>query len=109
MEIGLTQQMTWVYVIDNDSLATQQFGQREVIRTLFSTFLQAIKDSEWRILPPAYQHIRDDAKEGAAGSKENIVRSVADMIAEMTDEQALRVFQRISGHVPGSVRDLLLR
>ncbi len=110
MEIGLTQQLTWFYVIDSDALATQQYGQREVIRTLFTTYRQAIRDRDLRVLPPAYQgQIREEARDGGPCAEGNIVRSVADMIAEMTDEQALRIYQRVTGHLPGSVRDLVSR
>jgi hypothetical protein len=91
-------------------VAVPTFYPPAAIRTLFTTFRQAIQERDWRILPPAYQtQIRDAAAGGGPSAEGQIVRSVADMIAEMTDEQAVRVFQRVTGHVPGSVRDLLLR
>jgi dGTPase len=99
-----------ISAFDSDSLATQQHGQREAIRTLLTAYRQAVKDRGWGILPSAYQHqIRDEARAGGKAANANITRCVADMIAAMTDEQALRVYHRLTGHIPGSVRDGLFR
>ena len=35
MEVTMLKELTWVYVINNPGLATQQFGQRKVVSTLF--------------------------------------------------------------------------
>ena len=43
-EIDLLKQLTWYYVIKNPALASQQAGQRKIIRDLFAEFRKAATD-----------------------------------------------------------------
>jgi dGTPase len=48
-EIAMLKELVWVYVIHNPALATQQVGQREVIRSLFERFYRAaVRDTNGR-------------------------------------------------------------
>jgi len=40
-EVTMLKELTWFYVINNPSLATQQHGQRKIVKTLFNTFVEA--------------------------------------------------------------------
>ncbi len=109
-EIELVKHLTRYYVIDSASLASQQHGQRRVIRTLFKSYLRAAEAREWRILPAAYREQIRAAGEGTSETgPQEIVRLIADMIAEMTDHQALSLYHRMTGHVSGSVLDPIIR
>lgn len=110
LEIELVKQLTWYYVIDSAALAAQQRGQRMIIRTLFSTYYQAARNKDWRMLPAGYrEEIRQAASDKTGDAHNNVVRLIADMVAEMTDQQALSLFHRLTGHLPGSVLDPILR
>ena len=37
----MLKELTWYYVINNPSLATQQRGQRRIIGSMFATFVEA--------------------------------------------------------------------
>src|SRR5207248_572044 len=51
-EVRMLKQLTWNYVINNPALATQQYGQRRIIRDLFNIFREvAGKEEYWHVLP----------------------------------------------------------
>ena len=52
LELKMLKELTWTYVIRNPRLATQQHGQRRVIRELFQYFLEAAKDAPSRTIFP---------------------------------------------------------
>jgi dGTPase len=109
-EIELVKHLTRYYVIDSASLASQQHGQRRVIRTLFKSYLGAAEEREWRMLPAAYrEQIRMAGTVTSEAAHQEIVRLIADMIAEMTDYQALNLHHRMTGQVSGSVLDPIIR
>jgi dGTPase len=96
-EVEILKELTWQYVIDDPSLATQQYGYRKVIRDMFEIFLQATKTQrDWVMFPIGVREQLDRAKEQPP-------RIVADFIASMTEQQALEMYQRIAGISFGSV------
>jgi dGTPase len=108
--IALLKELTWCYVINNPASAALQHGQRQAIRTLFAVFDEAAETKNWPLFPPFF---RDDAEDLARTSDgpipvPNRVRLVADTIASMTDTQAMRMYQRLSGLSQGSVLDPIL-
>lgn len=111
-EIDLLKQLTWHYVIRNPALATQQAGQRKLIRDLFDTFLvAAIKDQD-EVFPTVFadrlRAVRTDKKMDDKTKERAITRLVVDLIASMTEDQALRIHHKLMGVTPGSVMDQLL-
>ena len=46
-EITLWKELTWIYVIENPALVTQQEGQRRVIRDLFNIYQEAAQAKKW--------------------------------------------------------------
>lgn len=105
-EIELAKQLTRYYVINAPALATQQWGQVEIIETLFETYDEALKATppELRIIPATF---RDQATAWSRGDRGegDRVRLVVDIIASMTDYQALCMYQRVTGQAPGTVFD----
>ena len=78
IETKLLKQLTWHYVIENPSLAIQQFGFKKVIKDLFQVYNDEKND---RLVPPLLWFTRDDSASQA--------RIAADIISSMTDSQAL--------------------
>ncbi|HXN99521.1 MAG TPA: dNTP triphosphohydrolase [Candidatus Acidoferrales bacterium] len=107
-EIAILKQLTWLYVIEAPSLSLQQHSQRQIIGYLYRVFMQETRQSPSRLLPPYYRERLQDvlAKEG--GKDLGRKRIVADLIAGMTEDQAVAVYQRLNGIVVGSGLDNLL-
>ena len=103
-ELFTFKQLTWYYVIKDNSLASQQFGQREIVRHVFETFNRAAQENQSDISPPAY---RDKVIPDA--SEEERIRLVTDLIAGMTENQAISMVQRLSGLRLGTVMDRIFR
>ena len=100
-EVTILKQLTWQYVISRPALATQQYGQRRVIRFLFRTFERATRPGGDRnLLPESYREELDDAR-----TEEERIRLVVDLIASMTEQQALDMYRRLTGINLGSVLD----
>jgi deoxyguanosinetriphosphate triphosphohydrolase, putative len=104
MEVIMLKALTWHYVIDNASLATHQYGQRQVIRYLFGTFLDAtVSPRDMWLLPPAYQELAKEATDDHAR-----VRLVIDLVASMTEPQAVEMYHRLTGTALGSALDAVV-
>lgn len=107
-EVNLLKELTWVYVIRNPALATQQWGQQRLITWLFDTFREAAAEKEPNIFPLSTRDqilkLRADGREDDRSQ----ARLVIDLIASMTEVQALETYQKLTGLMPGSGLDLLL-
>jgi dGTPase len=95
--VAWLKQLTWHYVIDDDSLAVQQEGQRHMIRKLFEIFA----DAEEKLYPPLF---REAASNTSKGTKERS-RVVLDFISGLTEQQAISIYQRLTGASLGSIFD----
>lgn len=112
VQMRFLQNLVWRYVITNPRLGTQQEGQRRIIRTLFSTYLEAIEagNDGKPLIPPAYEQAaaeiqslrpKSRARRGAE------TRLAIDIVASFTDNQATILYRRLTGVAGGSVTDLL--
>jgi dGTPase len=104
----ILKQLLWEFVIGHPRMATHQMGQARVIRELFEIHVAAIgfdpdtgsaddKKAHLDIFPP---DLRTLLKRSSPGSAEQL-RLVADRIAGMTDDYAMRLYGRLTGSVPG--------
>jgi dGTPase len=112
MEVAMLKQLTWQYVIYNPALAAQQYGYRRVIRELFEIFMDAAADPGMRnLLPVRCQEWlrRDDERADFESDDQFAARAVADLIASMTEQEALGMHRRLTGASPGSVTDIVVR
>lgn len=110
VELGVFKRLTWVYVIENPSLATQQAGQERVVQELFEAFRKSANKSK-TLLPPSMRELLEGLllEAGEAGREETCCRVAADCLCRMTDDEALKLYGRITGHAPGSILDGLIR
>jgi len=111
-QIDLLKQLTWYYVIRNPALATQQAGQRQLIRDLFRIFREAAAEDRRELFPSVFAdrllNIREETGKDDAAKERLMTRLVVDLVASMTEDQALRIHHKLTGVAPGSVMDQLL-
>jgi dGTPase len=104
IQVRILKALTWFYVIYNPALATQQFGQRRLIRELFDIFGNAASANEERdrnIIPFAFRdEIYENKKDSAA-----LTRIVTDMISGMTEQGLTKLYRRLTGIDMGSILD----
>jgi dGTPase len=105
LEVAMLKELTWVYIIEAQSLISQQYGQRKVIRKLFEIYMNAASDQKQvHLFTPYYQQ----ALELASKDQSLIRRTIIDLIAGMTEAQALAIHNRLVGVSLGSgLEDLL--
>ncbi len=107
----MLKQLTWQYVILRPSLASQQVGQRALVRNLFKTYARAMDDSDDRVqlhlLPRWAQEELPRAVKRDSNTKAARARLAADIICSMSEQQAVDVHERLLGTAFGSVTDLL--
>lgn len=95
-EVDILKELNGTYVIQSPALLTQQKGYRLIIVTLFDLFL---KDRNEDLVPPTIKgQMSDDASSA---------RRSADIVSALSDQQAVRLFNRVTGSAPGSIRDLI--
>jgi dGTPase len=104
LQVRVLKALTWFYVIYNPALATQQYGQRRIIRELFEIFGNAAvanRDEQRNIIPLAFR----DQMLAAKNDPIMIARAVSDLIAGMTEQGMVRLYRRLTGIDMGSVLD----
>lgn len=106
VELKFLQRMVWKFVILNPRLATQQCGQRRIIKTLFEIYREAIESGQVDLLPTRF--VKDRSLEWLSKS-ENLrlqkVRLAVDIVASMSETEAVLMFRRLTGIEQGSVMD----
>jgi dGTPase len=106
LEVAMLKELTWVYIIEAPSLISQQYGQRQVIKKLFEIYMDAASCQKHRnLFPPYYRQALEDAEQR---DDKTTRRTVIDLIAGMTEEQALAVHNRLLGVSLGSGLEELL-
>jgi dGTPase len=116
VQMEFLQRLVWHFVIENPRLATQQAGQRRVIETLFTEFLQASEPNKHgkprnrHIIPAAVERDLDSVLklEGELQYHARL-RLAADAVCSFTDAEAIAISNRLRGIAPGSVMDLVAR
>lgn len=105
-EVTMLKELTWFYVINNPALATQQYGQRHVIRTLFEIFEKAATDDNLNMFPTPSRELLERIERQRTMHKSqkqrNRLRVVVDLLAGLTEQQALSMYQRVQAIAPGS-------
>ena len=104
-EVKILKGLMQHYVYDAPSLVAQQYGQRRLIRQLFDIFLDAANgNAPAGILPAPFDERLKDIKDDKEAPMER-VRLVMDVIASMTEQQAVTYFARLTGNSFGFIAD----
>lgn len=99
MQVEVLKSLTRAHVFENPSLATQQEGERQIVRELFDMYWDALGRGRSSLFPARLQEeVGDVAQVDAA-------RFVADTIATMTEDEAVRIHQRMLGTSLGTLVD----
>ena len=112
-QLRFLQALVWVYVIRNPRLATQQHGQKRIIRTLFEAYLHAVKRRDRDFVPAMFRTDVDslpdppDRRAEEREAMEEETRTAVDIVASLTDPQALLLYRRLTGTTPGSITEIL--
>jgi len=72
--------------------ATQQVGQRNIVKTLFKTYSEAASDQ----LIGRFSCVLQERLQEATGDSERC-RICIDLIAGMTETQVQRIYERVTG------------
>ncbi len=105
LEVMMLKELTWTYVIEASSLAAQQYGQKKVITDLYEIYSDAAKHPKnWAIFPTFYrERLQKNEK-----NKTERSRITVDLIASMTESQAIAMHRRLTGQSHGSgLEDIL--
>jgi len=94
------QRLVWDYVILNPKLATQQAGQVRIVECLVRFFHEAIVAEKLDRLPMRFQ-----SAASACPAPEAKARFAIDIVASLSEAEAIRLFKRITGLDTGSLLD----
>lgn len=110
-QVEVIKQLTWFYVIDQPALAIVQEGQKQIIRELFTALqrlLEASEEDEGSLDGPVPVLLRDifqgisDYEQKYFGAMtpvdERRARAICDYICLLTEDQAVDLYERITGH-----------
>jgi dGTPase len=104
-EIAILKQLTWFYVIDAPALAMQKVAQAKVIERLFEVFHEEVHAKRPSGVLPIYY--RELLKQPKLKNKDKS-RAAVDLIASMTESQAVATYQRLEGITFDSGLDKIL-
>jgi len=89
--------LVWYYVIERPALRSQQEGQLRVISDLFEMYFEAAEAEKWSLLPVS---MREAVESGVTHA-----RATADLIASLTERQAVGLWGKVYGIDQRSLRD----
>ncbi|MBS8259812.1 dNTP triphosphohydrolase [Roseibium polysiphoniae] len=101
-EVILLKQVASDYIISTPSLAAQQYGQKQILESLYGIFLEEIEARKTKVLPARFTHLAID-------NEIRPERAAADCVASLTEGEALALHRRLQGSVSGSVLDPIVR
>ncbi len=114
-EIDLLQYLSKHYVFNNSALVAQQHGHKKLVQELFEILFDATAEdsSDGGMLPTPFDEKVDQLHKNNLGyddiDTETLrARVVADIIASMTEQQAMELYERVTGHSPGLVTDRII-
>jgi dGTP triphosphohydrolase len=102
IQVELLKKLTKDHVVDNPLLSTQQHGQRRDVRELYAAFREAIDRKDTSLFPA---RLRAHAESAVRGPIAERCRLVADVVASMTEVQAIQTHRRLLGYDFGPLID----
>jgi len=107
-ELKFLQRIVWSYVISNPRLATQRYGQKKIIRTLFEIYLEAIRDRDLSFIPARFVKEYLELEESESTSDkitQEKTRMAVDIVAGLSEAEAVLQYRRLTGINQGSFMD----
>ncbi|AGN01663.1 deoxyguanosinetriphosphate triphosphohydrolase [Salinarchaeum sp. Harcht-Bsk1] len=114
-EVKLLQFLCKYYVFENPALVAQQHGHTKLIKELYDTLYEASAENSMYadMIPDPFDEKISMLHEGELGYSDidaGTIRArlVADVIASMTEQQAMQLYERVTGRSPGLVTDRII-
>ena len=108
LEINFLKRLIWHYVINRPQLGTQQYGMKHVIRYLFNAYQECINGCEGRLIPDLFKEEYDNIINNQVQDLSKArIRLATDIVASLSDGQALSLFKRLSGVELGKITDFI--
>jgi dGTPase len=107
-ELKFLQRIVWSYVISNPRLATQRYGQKRIIKTLFEIYLQAISDRDLSFIPARFvrEFLEIEANSGKSPElNREQTRMAVDIVAGLSEAEAVIQYRRLTGISQGLFLD----
>ena len=107
-ELKFLQRIVWSYVISDPRLATQRYGQKRIIKTLFEIYLEAIRDRDLSFIPARFVKEFLEIEEDTGSKTEMTLektRMAVDIIAGLSETEAVVQYRRLIGISQGSFLD----
>ncbi len=102
-EVRLLKYFARHYVIGLPALHAQQYGQKRIVRDLFSIFLTEGKSGNLGLFPVRLQYIWEDNPD------DKPARLAADCVASLTENEAYQLHGRLTGMESGLILDPIVR
>ncbi len=104
-EVTILKELTWTYVIEAPALATQQEGQRAVVKHLFDVYSEAaLSSGRWGVFPAYYRERLTDSR-----TDSDKIRIVVDLIAGMSEPEAIATYRQLTAASPTSSLEQIFR
>ena len=107
-ELKFLQRIVWSYVISNPRLATQRYGQKRIIRTLFEIYLEAIRDRDLSFIPARFVKEFLEIEENSTSTTQvtqEKTRMAVDIVSGLSEAEAVVQYRRLIGISQGSFLD----
>lgn len=106
-ELKFLQRIVWSYVISNPRLATQRYGQKRIVKTLFEIYLEAIGDRDLSFIPARFvrEFLEIEANANTTAVNLEKTRMAVDIIAGLSEAEAVVQYRRLTGISQGSFLD----
>nr|WP_225444576.1 dNTP triphosphohydrolase [Pseudomarimonas arenosa] len=104
-QTNFLQRLVWDYVILSPRLSTQQTGQVRVVRHLARHFHEALTGGELAKVPTRFRATADELYQGK--NQQTLSRLAIDIVASLSEAEALAIHRKIMGQASGSVLDLV--
>jgi len=112
LEILVLKELMGHYVFGHQALAAQQHGHRKAIKDLFAAFWEAAHERNGTnpsIIPISFREaLEREAAVLSVSEQERLrTRIAADIVASLTEQQAISLHRRLMGLEPGTIKDLI--
>jgi dGTPase len=105
-ELKFLQRIVWCYVISNPRLATQRYGQKRIIRTLFEMYLEAIQKRDLSFIPVRFiREYQELCQQKSPIAELEKTRMAVDIVAGFSEAEAVLKYRRLTGISQGSFLD----
>ncbi len=109
-EVSLLKDVTAHFVFESPTLLAQQDGQKLIVAKLFEVFHEALgPGGRPQLIPPSFAHLVEWCQADAPVADRRRARAAADIVSSLTEEQAHRLYLRLTGISPGTIHDPIVR